>query len=45
MNVHVPGQDDHESYYWFIGIVCILVSFGLIGGFAAYWLMKKSWKR
>ena len=45
MNVHVPGQDDEETYRWFIGIVCMLVSFGLIGGFAAYWLMHKSWKR
>jgi Mg2+ and Co2+ transporter CorA len=45
MNVHVPGQNDTDTYHWFIGIVCVLVSFGLVGGFVAYKVMQKSWKR
>ena len=45
MNVHVPGQGDEDTYNWFIGIVCMLVSFGLFGGFVAYRVMQKSWKR
>ena len=45
MNVHVPGQDDVVTFSWFIGIVCMLVSFGLFGGFVAYRVMQKSWKR
>ncbi len=45
MNVHVPGQDDRVTYSWLVGIVCMLVSFGLFGGFVAYRAMGKSRNR
>lgn len=45
MNVHVPGQDDHDTYSWFIGIICCLVAIGGIGGWATYRLMRRSRRR
>jgi magnesium transporter len=45
MNVHVPGQDDHDTYSWFIGVICFLVAIGGIGGFGTYRLMRRSRRR
>jgi magnesium transporter len=45
MNVHVPGQDIHEGYAWFIGIICFLVGIGGVGSFATYRLMRRSRKK
>ena len=45
MNVHVPGQDDHDTYSWFVGIICCLVAIGGIGGWATYRLMRRSRRR
>ncbi|PVF95516.1 cora-domain-containing protein [Serendipita vermifera] len=42
MNVHVPGQDVHEGYAWFIGIICFLVFIGGAGSWATYRLMRRS---
>ena len=45
MNVHVPGQDVTDTYSWFIGIICVLVAIGGIGGWGTYQLMRRSGRR
>ncbi|KAG7097399.1 hypothetical protein E1B28_004749 [Marasmius oreades] len=41
MNVHVPGEDDKQSYTWFVAIIAALATFAIIGGYSTYKLMKR----
>ena len=40
MNVHVPGQDDQVTFYWFIGIICALAVIAVVGSVLTYRLMR-----
>ncbi|KAJ7639290.1 manganese resistance protein MNR2 [Roridomyces roridus] len=39
MNVHVPGQDDQESFTWFVCIIAALAAIAIIGGYSTYRFM------
>ncbi|KAK1232116.1 CorA metal ion transporter [Marasmius sp. AFHP31] len=41
MNVHVPGEDDHDSFYWFASIIACLAVFAVLGGYSTYKLMRR----
>jgi len=36
MNVHVPGEDDKDSFIWFGSIIALLCAFALVGGITTY---------
>ncbi|KAF5332023.1 hypothetical protein D9758_014596 [Tetrapyrgos nigripes] len=41
MNVHVPGQDDDQTFHWFGGIVAVLACFAIVGGYGTYKLLVR----
>ncbi|KAL0580507.1 CorA metal ion transporter [Marasmius crinis-equi] len=42
MNVHVPGEDDKDTFRWFASIIACLAVFAVVGGYSTYKLMRRS---